>query len=73
MIDMTVVVDKVELVDWDNVNTLTFLMSLPFTVTQKGSKTARIQVIQYGDQKIVIKFKSIWKLLCNLPNAIDKL
>lgn len=53
--------------------TLTLLDTLPFGIAQKCTKSARVQMIQNGDEKMFVEFKRMRILLHHLPNTVDKL
>lgn len=52
---------------------LTVLNSFPFAIAQECAESAGVQMVQYGDKEVIVEFKSVRKLLCYLPNAVNKL
>lgn len=51
----------------------TVLNTLSLAVVQKRSESTRVQMIEYGYEKIIVKFKCIRELLRYLPHAVDEL
>lgn len=50
---------------------LTINETLP--VKQERSKTTGVEMVQYCNEKMVIEFKGIGKLRCDLINTVNKL
>lgn len=53
---------------------LQFLLNpFPFAVAQKRAESARVQVVQDGNQEAIVELERVGKLLRYLPDAVDEL
>lgn len=57
----------------ERANVATFLRPFTFTVEQKCAKATRVQMVENGDQEILIEFKCVRKLFAHLPHTVDEL
>ena len=46
---------------------------LSLRVVEECAKEARVEVVQYGDEEVLVELESVWKLARDLPNAVDEL
>lgn len=52
---------------------LTFGHPLALHIAQERAESARIQMVEYRDQKVFVELERVWELFRHLPHAVDEL
>lgn len=44
-----------------------------FGVAEKSAETTGVEMIEDGDEEMLVEFEGVWKLTTNLPDAVYEL